>query len=437
MSGDLTVRQARLVLPDRVATGDIVIENGVIAEIGPRLGRAVGEEIDGAGLVVLPGGIDPQVHFREPGFPQKEDIGSGSRACAAGGITSFLEMPNTSPPTTTVARLEEKLGLAASKSVVHYGFFIGATRDNLDELVAAERTPGIKIFMGSSTGTLLVNEREDLDRIFAAANKPIAVHAEDEERLRARKAAFADSTDPADHPKIRDAEAALIATKLAIELALKHGKRLHILHVSSAEEAELLRTVPRERISAETCPQYLTLAAPDCYVRLGTKAQCNPPIRSQRHQDVLWKNLLEGTFDCIATDHAPHTLEEKAAGYPKSPSGMPGVEWTIPILLDQVNRGRVTLRQVAQWVCEGPARVYSIPRKGRLEVGYDGDIVICDPKLSKTVGDGPIFTRVGWSPYAGMSLTGWPVMTVVLGRPVFRDGKIVEDVRGEELTYDR
>lgn len=437
MPGRLTVRQAKLVLPDRVVVGDIVVEDGVITEIGPHASRTAGEVIDGTGLVCLPGAIDAQVHFREPGFPHKEDLGSGSRACAAGGVTAFVEMPNTNPATTTVALLDDKLARAAAKSVVHYGFFIGATGDNDEELANAHRACGIKVFMGSSTGNLLVAERDKLDHVFATSELPICVHAEDEARLRERKVLYADTTDPADHPKIRDAEAALLATKLAVELAQKHGRRLHILHVSSVDEADFLATVPRERISAETCPQYLVMAAEDCYARLGTRAQCNPPVRGKRHQEGLWRHLLAGTIDMIATDHAPHTLEEKAKPYPTSPSGMPGVEWTLPLLMTEVAAGRISLRQVAKWTAEAPARVWRIPRKGKLEVGFDGDLVLIDPAAQRTVEDGAVFTRVGWSPYAGVTMTGWPVLTAILGQPVFRDGQIIEGVRGQALVYER
>jgi dihydroorotase len=435
MPSSLTIRQARLVLPDRIATGDLIIEDGVIAHIGPHVDRTAGEEIDGTGLTVLPGAIDAQVHFRDPGLTWKEDLGTGSRAAAAGGVTAYLDMPNTDPPTTTVAALHSKLAHASVESVVHYGFFIGANGENFAEVTNADRTPGVKVFMGSSTGPLLVSDKEKLEAIFAGTKKTIAVHAEDEARLRERKLLYADSTDPADHPRLRDVETALLATRTATDLAMKHGARLHVLHVSSAEEADLLATLPRERITAETCPHYLFLQAEDCYARLGTRAQCNPPIRSRVHQEALWKHLELGTFDMIATDHAPHTAEEKARPYPKAPSGLPGVEWMLPLLLDQVNKGRISLRQVVRWVCEGPARCYRILRKGRLEVGYDGDVVLVDMAATRTITDESTRSRCGWSPYAGVTTQGWPVMTVVLGRPVFRDGEILDGVRGRELAF--
>jgi dihydroorotase len=387
MPGSLTVRQARLVLPDRVETGDVVVEDGSIAYVGPSATRTAGEIVDGTGLVCLPGLVDPQVHFREPGLTWKEDIGSGSRAAAAGGVTGFLEMPNTDPPTTTAERLDRKLSIAAATSVVHYGFFVGATGDNTDELVRAERACGVKVFMGSSTGPLLVDDPERLEAVFAAPHgHVIAVHAEDEARLRERKAMFAGTTDPADHPRIRDEIAALLATQRAVALATKYRRRLHVLHVSSAEEADFLASAPRDLVTAETCPQYLFLDAETAYAAAGTRAQCNPPIRAGRHREALWKHLLAGTFDCIATDHAPHTLEEKAKGYPSSPSGMPGVEWTLPILLDAAHRGRVDLVSIARLCSEGPARAYHLARKGRIEVGYDGDLVLVDPAAVRTDG---------------------------------------------------
>ena len=437
MLGSLTIRKGRLVLPDRVVTGDILVEDGVIAEIGPAIARTCGEEIDGAGLTVLPGAIDPQVHFRDPSDNPTEDLATGSRAAAAGGVTAFLDMPNNDPVCTTVERLQAKLDRAAANSVVHYGFFIGAPPNNIDELNAAERACGIKIFMGSSTGDLLVNDPNDIEQIFMAANKPIAVHAEDEARLRERKVLYEGTTDPNDHPRIRDAEAALLATRQAVEFSLKHGQRLHILHMTSAEEVDYLRTVPRDNITCEVCPQHLFMHAEDAYDTLGTRAQCNPPVRTRRHARALWHGLLDGVVQCIATDHAPHPLHRKSAGYPNTPSGMPGVEWSLPLMLDQVQKGNATLNQVARWMCEAPARCYSIPRKGRLETGYDGDIVLVDMTETRTITDESTRSGCGWTPYAGWEVTGWPVLTAVMGRPVYRDGEIIEGVRGRELTYAR
>ncbi len=437
MSGNLTIRNAELVLPDRVVTGDLVVEDGVITEIGPHVERSVGEVIYASGLTLLPGVIDPQVHFRDPGLTRKEDLISGSRAAAAGGITAFLDMPNTVPNTDSVAALHNKLAHAEGRSVVHYGFFIGANGDNIDELNAAERTCGIQVYMGASKDNLLVDDPEQLEYIFAHANKLIAVHAESESRLRERKMMYPDADDPAQHPVIRDVEAAMIATKQATAFALKYGRRLHMLHLTSAEEADYLATLPRDLITAEVCPQHLFLHAETAYERLGTRAQCNPPVRGRRHAEALKKRLLDGTINCIATDHAPHTIEEKQRPYPNAPSGLPGVEWSLPLMLNQVNQDWCTLSQVAKWMCEGPASCYRIPRKGRLEVGFDGDLVLVDMKKTKTIGEDKILSRSKWSPYEGWQVTGWPVLTAILGQPVFRDGQIIDGVHGRELTYRR
>ena len=437
MPGSLTIRKAKLVLPDRVVTGDLLVEDGVIAEIGPSIARTSGEEIDGTGLTVLPGAIDPHVHFRDPSNNPTESLATGSRAAAAGGVTAFLDMPNNDPTCTTVERLAAKLDIAAQDSVIHYGFFIGATPDNIDELNAAERACGIALYMGSSTGDLLVDEPGDIEKIFMAANKPIAVHAEDEMRLRERRQLYESTSDPNDHPRIRDAETALMATRLAVEFSLKHGQRLHILHLTSADEVEYLRGVARAKITAEVCPQHLFMYAEDAYDKIGTRAQSNPPVRTKRHARALWQGLHDGVIQCIATDHAPHALEKKGAGYPNTPAGMPGVEWALPLLLHQVNKGRATLNQVVRWMCESPARCYNIPRKGRLEIGYDGDIVVVDMAKTRTITDASTRSACGWSPYAGWDVTGWPVLTTVMGRPVYRDGEIVEGVRGRELNYAR
>ncbi len=433
MGGSITFRGAELVLPGGVEAGDLVIEDGRIAAIGAGVAPR-GEVVDARGLALLPGVIDPQVHFREPGPTHKEDLATGSAAAAAGGVTAFLEMPNTDPPTTSRTALEDKLRRAAGRATAHYGFFLGATPDNFDEVAAARDVPGIKIFMGSSTGTLLVDDEAALDRHFAVARVPIAVHAEDEARLRERKRLLT-APDPALHPVIRDEEAALIATRRAIALAERHRRRLHVLHLSTAEEADLLRRRPRDGlVTSETLPQFLFLDA-RLYATLGTRLQMNPPVREARHGEALWAALLDGTIDCLATDHAPHTLEEKARPYGEAPSGMPGVETSLPLMLDAVSQGRCTLRHIARWMCEGPARCYGLVGKGRLEVGYDGDVTLVDLKRARVVRGDELFTKVKWSPFEGWTLRGWPVMTVLRGRPVFRDGAIVEGVFGEPLHF--
>jgi dihydroorotase len=441
-----TIRGGLLALPSKgkssvhFADGDLQIVDGVISAVG-QVDADRGEVVDAQGLLVMPGVIDPQVHFREPGATRKEDIASGSRACAAGGVTSFLEMPNTMPATTDLEQLDWKRSRAAETSLVHYGFYMGATPDNLEDLLALEGRddcPGIKIFMGSSTGSLLVSERADLERIFGHGSVPIAVHAEDEARLIERQANLA-SDDVHAHSQIRDPESARLATQLALELSERFDRRLHVLHLSTADEIELLRKQGKGdgRVSAEVTPQHLLLNEPEIYDRLGTLAQMNPPLRDATHSRALWKGLHEGLLDCIATDHAPHTLDEKARPYGEAPSGMPGVETALAAMLDAAQRGLCRAEQVVAWMTEGPARVWGIEGKGRLEVGFDGDVTLVDLARRRAIDDGPIQCRSGWSPFAGMLFTGWPVATLVAGAAVFRDGEIIEAAAARPLRFRR
>jgi dihydroorotase len=383
----------------------------------------------------LPGVIDDQVHFREPGFEHKEDLFHGSRACAKGGITTYFEMPNTQPTTTTCERLHAKLELAAAKSVVNYGFYIGATSDNVDELRAARRTPGIKIFIGSSTGPLLVDDQQALERIFAETTLPIAAHCEDETTVRANAEKFAGSRDVADHSRVRDHQAAVIATTRAIDLARRHTHPFHVLHVSTAEEVEILKQRP-PWVTAEACPHHLLLNVND-YARLGTRGQMNPSLKTVEDNVALWQGLLAGHIQVIATDHAPHTLEEKSVPYPGSPSGMPAVENSLALMLDQVNRGRCSLRQIVDWMCDAPARVWNVARKGRIEVGFDADLVLVDLAKKDTILDEQQVSKCRWSAWHGTELVGWPVRTWVMGQEVFRDGLLSSAAAGSEATFLR
>jgi dihydroorotase len=436
VTADLTLRNGTLALPGGRVSGDLQISGGKITAVG-NVDRDRGEVIDASHLLVMPGVIDPQVHFREPGLTHKEDIHTGSRACAAGGVTSFLEMPNTSPPTIDAASFAHKLARAKETSVVNYGFFIGATPENADLLDSVPGACGIKIFMGSSTGTLLVSEREALDRIFRTGTRLIAVHAEDEARLKQRYQEFAGATDPRQHSEIRDVESALIATRLAVELSDRYARRLHVLHMSTGDEADFLRAHGKAgRITCEVTPQHLLLNAPEIYDRIGTRAQMNPPLRTKEHSERLWAALLDGTIDCIATDHAPHTLEEKAKGFGRAPSGMPGVETSLPLMLDAAHRGRCSVEQVVRWMCEGPARCYRIRNKGRLEVGCDGDVTLVDLSRTERVGERGYQTKVGWSAFDGMTLTGWPISTIVGGAFAYREGAVDVAVRGAPIAFD-
>jgi dihydroorotase len=392
--------------------------------------------VDGTGLHLLPGCIDPQVHFRDPGQPEKEDLGSGSAAAVSGGITSFLDMPNNVPSITNLEGMQGKLDTAAKKCVNNYGFFIGATEDNvadLQEVVGTKDKPiaipgicGIKIFMGVSTGTLLVSDKVALEKIFTETAGLIAVHAEDEDRMNERRKLIEGRTDVAAHAYYRDDITALLATKLSVELAIKTGHRLHILHLTSGIEADYLAdycTLPSKAeqhpiITTEVLPQHLTFDETDVDEQ-GVRLQMNPPIRYAADRDILWSRLRDGTIQCIATDHAPHTLEDKAKGFPKAPSGMPGVETSLSVMLTNVNDGKCSLEDVVRWMSTDVADCYQMIGKGKLEVGYDGDIVLVDMAAKAIVEDENSWARVGWNPFRGRELTGWPVLTVVDGIPVF------------------
>lgn len=428
------IRGATCVLPTGLSRVDVLIEDEKILDIDPPATAAADEMIDATGLHLLPGVIDDQVHFREPGLTHKEDLRTASRACAKGGVTSFLEMPNTKPETITVERLHEKLALAATKCLVNYGFYIGATPDNVPELAAAKRTPGIKIFIGSSTGNLLVDQQAALERIFAETTLPICAHCEDEATVRANAAALNGGKDYADHSRIRDEKAAVIATKRAIDLALRHNHRFHVLHVSTAAETELLRD-HRGLITAEACPHHLFFNTND-YARLKSLVQMNPSIKSPADNVGLWKALNDGRIQVIATDHAPHTLDEKDQLYPKSPSGLPAVENSLALMLDAAHRGLCTVEQVVLWMCDAPARVWDIVNKGRIAPGYDADLVLIDLAKSATIRNAEQATKCGWSPWDGVTLTGWPVRTFVLGETVFADGTINDRHRGGEIQFD-
>lgn len=428
------IRGATVILPTGAAQTSVLIDGDKIAAIDAAVHTTVDAVVDAVGLHLIPGVIDDQVHFREPGLTHKEDLRTASMACAKGGVTTFLEMPNTVPAATTQALVEAKLALAATKSLVNYGFYIGATPHNVAELAAATRTPGIKIFIGSSTGDLLVDEQAALECIFAETTLPITAHCEDEATVRRNRERLAGTHDVADHSRIRDHEAAIIATRRAIDLARRHRHRFHVLHVSTGDEADALAEQD-DLITAEVCPHHLFFSTDD-YARLGTRIQMNPSIKTTDDNRRLWQALLDGRIQVIATDHAPHTLEEKAKPYPDSPSGLPAVENSLALLLNEVNRGRCSLEQVVHWMCDAPARVWDIVDKGRIEVGYDADLVLVDMQKSATIRDEDQLTKSRWSPWHGTTLTGWPVRTWVLGQEVLRSGVIDATVRGGEAKFD-
>jgi dihydroorotase len=428
------IRHATILLPTGRADVSVLIENDAIAAVDPAVHTQADVTVDAHGLHLLPGVIDDQVHFREPGLTHKEDLRTASRACAKGGVTTFLEMPNTKPSATTQDLLDQKLALAAERSLVNYGFYIGATPNNVADLKRATRTPGIKIFIGSSTGELLVDNQDALERIFAETTLPICAHCEDEQTIRANAARFVGTTDLADHSRIRDNAAAVIATRRAIDLAKRHKHRFHVLHVSTAEETQLVADHGNV-ITAEACLHHFLFSTDD-YARLGTRVQMNPSLKSPEDARAIWQALLENRLQVIATDHAPHTLEEKSQPYPKSPSGLPAVENSLALMLHQAHLGRCTLEQIVAWMCDAPARVWDIVNKGRIEVGYDADLVLVDLNKTAVIRDEEQETKSQWSPWHGQAITGWPVRTWVMGHEVFRDGAFDDSHRGSQAQYD-
>jgi len=426
---------AQCVFPQETRTASLLIEGERILAIDPPRTVRVDETITADGLSLIPGVIDDQVHFREPGLEHKEDLHTGSLACAKGGVTTFLEMPNTNPATITPAALEDKLQRAAARSVVNFGFYIGATADNLDVLQNVRRTPGIKIFIGSSTGNLLVDEQEALERIFAETTLPICAHCEDETTVRANRTRIGDHPQLSDHSRIRDHQAALIATKRAVDLATRYRHPFHVLHVSTAEEVEFLKQRPAW-VTAEACPHHLFFNVED-YERLGSRVQMNPSIKTAADNAALWEGLRAGVVEVIATDHAPHTLTEKQQPYPQSPSGLPAVENSLALMLDAVHRGLCTLEQVVSWMCAAPARIWNMQRKGELREGYDADLVLIDLNRPQTIRDADQLTKSRWSPWDGTTLQGGPVRTWVRGQTVFANGRVNAAVRGAEVEYER
>lgn len=433
---DLILSGGTVVNQDGIGHRDIGVRGGKIATIGDLARASAGETVDCRGLHILPGVIDTQVHFREPGLTHKEDLETGSRAAVQGGVTAVFEMPNTDPVTTSAAALDDKVKRASGRMHCDFAFFVGGNHANVGELPDLERLPGaagIKVFIGSSTGKLLVSDDAGLRAILKAIRRRASFHAEDETRLEERKKLRVEN-DPRSHPVWRDEIAALLATQRLVALAHETGKRVHVLHVSTAEEIEFLAD-HKDVASVEVTPHHLTMAAPECYERLGTRAQMNPPVRDARHRDALWRGLAQGVVDILGSDHAPHTLEEKAKPYPSSPSGMTGVQTLVPLMLDHVNAGRLTLERFVDLTSAGPARLFGIAGKGRIAAGFDADFTVIDLKRKQTIKNEWIASKCGWTPYDGVEVTGWPVGTFVRGAKVMWEGDLVMPSTGTVVRF--
>ncbi len=432
---DLILRRGVVVNHDGVGERDIGVRDGRIAALGDLAAADAGEAIDAAGLTILPGIIDTQVHFREPGGEHKEDLQTGSLAAVMGGVTAVFEMPNTDPNTVSAAALADKLARARGRMHCDHAFWVGGTADNVDDLPELERLPGaagVKVFMGASTGTLLVPDDAGLRAILSRTKRRAAFHAEDEFRLKQRLGERREG-DASSHPVWRDAEAAFSATRRLVALARETGAMIHVLHVSTAEEMRFL-AAHKDIASVEVTPHHLTLSADD-YPRLGTRLQMNPPVRDARHRDAVWAGVADGTADVLGSDHAPHTLEEKARPYPQSPAGMPGVQTLAPVMLDHVANGRLSLLRLADMTSAGPARLFGIAGKGRIAVGYDADFTIVDLKKRVAISDAWIASRCAWTPYDGLTVTGWPVGTIVRGRRIMWEGQLTAEGHGRPVRF--
>ncbi len=432
---DLILKGGALVNHDGVGARDIGVTGGKIAWIGDLSAASAGETIDCRGLHILPGVIDSQVHFREPGLEHKEDLETGSRAAVLGGVTAVFEMPNTNPLTTSAEALADKVARGRHRMHCDFAFWVGGTHENAGDIPELERLPGaagIKVFMGSSTGSLLVDDDPGVSAILSKTRRRAAFHSEDEYRLEERKGERIPG-DPRSHQVWRDVTTALQCTQRLVRIARQQRAVIHVLHVSTGEEIDFLKDY-KDVASVEVTPHHLTLDA-SLYASIGTKLQMNPPVRDISHQRRIWEGLQLGIADILGSDHAPHTLDEKAKPYPQSPSGMPGVQTLVPVMLDHVAAGRLTLERFVDMTSAGPARLFGIAGKGRVAVGYDADFTIVDLKRRETISDKWIASRCGWTPYDGKSVIGWPVGTIVRGARVMWEGEIATPARGEAVRF--
>ncbi len=436
---DIILKGGELVLPNKkIDKLDVGISNCLIKEIGDLSKMSADKIIDITGLTVMPGAIDTQVHFREPGLTHKEDIKHGSKGAVAGGVTTFFEMPNTIPPTTCARELEKKFQIAEKNSFCNYSFFVGASKENIREIRELESFPGccgVKIFMGSSTGDLLVEDDKSVLEILKLSKKMIAVHSEDEYRLRLRAKEFSENKlSVFNHPEIRDTVSAVNCTKRLLKLAHEAKKKIHILHLSTKDEVELLAN-NKDIATCEVTPQHLFFNSPECYKKLGTFSQMNPPIRDKTHNLGLWDGLSQKVIDVIGSDHAPHTIQEKNKSYPDSPSGMTGVQTLLPIMLNFVNEGKLSIFDLVKLVCENPCKIYSIMNKGKIQIDYDADLTVIDLNKEFTITNDWIHSKSKWTPYDGVKIKGIPVFTIVSGKLAMEENQIINEVAGKKVLF--
>ena len=435
-SFDIILKNGKCFIEGKLKTTDIGISDGIIKNISNIQVSSSQKILDVSNLIVLPGIIDTQVHFREPGSTDTEDLETGSKSAVLGGVTSVFEMPNTNPPTSSQAEFKRKLSLAANRMYCNYAFYFGATPDNIEDLKKLnnlEGCCGVKLFVGSSTGNLLVKDEDDIEKVITNSSKIISIHSEDEDILNIRKR-FIKKGDVRSHPIWRNEECAISSTRKVVKIAERNNKKIHILHVTTKEEVEFLSRY-KGNVTFEITPQHLTLSSPECYEKLGTLAQMNPPIREKKHQDKLWKAIVDDIADVIGSDHAPHKMTNKKKEYPQTPSGMPGVQTLVPIMLNHINNEKLTLDKFVKLVCEKPSKIFNIKNKGYIKEGFDADLTIVDMNMKKTIQNEWIASKCGWTPFDGYEVKGFPVGTIVNGKTMVWEGKLIEKANGKPLKF--
>ncbi|MDA8764338.1 dihydroorotase [Candidatus Pelagibacter bacterium] len=431
----LIIKNGSCYIDGKLTQTDIGLSGDKIKKIG-KIELNSSKVYDATDKVVLPGIIDTQTHFREPGSTDVEDLESGSRAAVLGGVTSLFEMPNTNPPTSNLVEFDKKLQLAKNRMHSNYAFYFGATPENIEQLSKlkdVEGCCGVKLFAGSSTGKLLVDKEADIEKVISSSDRVVSIHSEDEEILNLRKK-FIKEGDVHSHPEWRNTECAISSTRRVVKIAERYNKKIHVLHVTTKEEVDFL-AMHKQNVTFEITPQHLTLYAPDCYDKLGTYAQMNPPLRTKEHYDRLWVAIKNNIVDVLGSDHAPHSKENKNKNYPNTPSGMPGVQTIFPVMLDHVNNGKLTLEQLIKLMCENPCKIFGIKNKGYLKEGYDADLTIADMNKEVTIKDEMIASKCGWTPFNNHKVKGFPVGTIVNGNLVMSDGKVIAESKGIPLKF--
>ena len=434
-NNSLIIKNGTCYIDGKLVNTDITVSGGKIKSIG-KADLNNHKVYDAENKIVLPGIIDTQVHFREPGSTDAEDLESGSRAAVLGGVTSLFEMPNTNPPTANLVEFEKKLKAAKNRMHSNYAFYFGATPSNTDQLAQLKNVEGccgVKLFAGSSTGNLLVDKEADIEKVISSSDRVVSIHSEDEDIIKLRKK-FIRKGDVHSHHEWRNVECAMSSTRRVVKIAERYNKKIHVLHVTTKDEVDFL-AMHKKNVTFETTPQHLTLYAPDCYDKLGTYAQMNPPLRGKEHYDRLWTAVKNNIVDVLGSDHAPHLKANKDKEYPDSPSGMPGVQTIFPVMIDHVNNGKLTLNQLINLMCENPCRIFGIKNKGFIKEGFDADLTIVDMKKEVIIKDEMIASKCGWTPFNNYKVKGFPVGTIVNGILVMSDGKILVESKGKPLSF--